>query len=277
MLDEWYKRRSERDLVIKMNTGSGKTLVALVLLWSRLREGSGPALYLCPNRHLVSQVRREADALGITHVDFDARNLFPPEFHSSKGILITTVQKLFNGLSVFRVADRPDPVSVGTILVDDAHTCIGIARDQFTARFPRDSRIGERLCALFEPALKQQSLGMYADIARGRRDAYLRVPYWAWQENLPDVVDVFSEDYDKDELKFVWPFLKIDQVLDNSIAAISGNTVEVAPNLLPIELIPSFNNAPHRVYMSATLVDDAALVKDFAADPESASRPIKPK
>ncbi len=277
VLGEWYKRRNERDLVIKMNTGSGKTLVGLVLLWSRLKEGAGPALYLCPNRHLASQVRREADSLGITHVDFNANNLFPAEFYSSTGILITTVQKLFNGLSVFKVADRPDPVSVGTILIDDAHTCINIARQQFTARFSKKSRIGERLCALFEPALKQQSLGMYADIARGRRDAYLRVPYWAWQENLSDVVDLFSECYEEDELKFVWPFLKIDQVLNNSIAVISGNAIEIAPNLLPIELVPSFNNSPHRVYMSATLVDDAALTKDFAAGPKSVGNPIKPK
>ena len=53
VLDEWYERRNERDLVIKMNTGSGKTLVGLLLLWSTLREGRGPALYLCPDRHLV--------------------------------------------------------------------------------------------------------------------------------------------------------------------------------------------------------------------------------
>ena len=56
VLDDWHRRREERDLVIKMNTGSGKTLVGLVLLWSKLKEGKGPALYLCPNTYLVTQV-----------------------------------------------------------------------------------------------------------------------------------------------------------------------------------------------------------------------------
>lgn len=143
VLDEWYDRRDERDLVIKMNTGSGKTLVGLVLLWSRLKEGQGPALYLCPNLHLVDQVRHEADRLGITHVDVDQNNLFPPEFYDSTGILITTVQKLFNGLSIFRVANRPNPINVGTVLVDDAHACINIAREQFTSTFSRKSPIGQ--------------------------------------------------------------------------------------------------------------------------------------
>ena len=277
VLDAWYERRKERDLVVKMNTGSGKTLVGLVLLWSRLKEGKGPALYLCPNRHLASQVRREADKLGITHVDFDTSNLFPVEFHNSTGILITTVQKLFNGLSVFRVADRPNPVSVGTVLVDDAHTCINIAREQFTASFEMTLPIGRRLFGFFESALQQQSPGMFADISRGKRDVYLRVPYWTWQQRLNDVADLLSQYGDSDDLKFVWPFLKIGEVLSNSIAAASGHRVEVAPSLIPIELVSSFDGAQHRIYMSATLVDDAALIKDFAVDPEAVQKPIKPK
>ena len=277
VLDEWYQRREERDLVIKMNTGSGKTLVGLVLLWSRLQEGKGPALYLCPDNYLVSQVRREADVLGIKHVDFEPGNRFPSEFYDSSGILITNVQKLFNGLSIFRVAGRPDPVKVGTILVDDAHSCINIARDQFTAQFPRDSEVGKRLWNFFDGSLQQQSVGIYADVRRGRHDAYLRVPYWSWQERLQDVANLFSVHSESDDLKFVWPFLREGEVLTNSTAAVSGGQFEVAPLLVPIELVPSFDRAEHRIYMSATLVDDAALIKNFTATPTSIEKPISPK
>ena len=277
VLDEWFKRREERDLVIKMNTGSGKTSVGLVLLWSRLKEGKGPALYLCPNTHLVSQVQREADKIGIKHVDFEMGNRFPSEFHDSTGIPITTVQKLFNGLSVFHVAGRPDPVNVGTILVDDAHACINIAREQFTASFPKESPVGERLASFFDTALQQQAIGMHADVVRGEFTAYIRVPYWAWQGRLSDVAKLFSNHYDPEELRFTWPFLKNGEVLSNSVAVISGDRVEVTPRLLPIDLIPTFHNAPHRIYMSATLVDDTALIKDFEANLDSIQNPITPK
>ena len=277
VLDEWFARRHERDLVIKMNTGSGKTLVGLILLWSRIKEGKGPALYLCPNIHLVSQAQREADRVGIKYVDFESGNRFPPEFHDSSAILITTVQKLFNGLSVFNVAGWGDPVKVGTILVDDAHACINIAREQFTATFSRDSVVGKRLTSFFDNALKQQAVGIYADVNRGVSSAYIRVPYWTWQERISDVANLFSEHRDEDELRFIWPFLKNGEVLSNSTVVISGDRIEIAPSLLPINLVPSFDNAPHRVYMSATLVDDAALIKDFAADPKSIQNPIKPK
>ena len=277
VLDEWYRRRNERDLVIKMSTGSGKTLVGLVLLWSRLQEGKGPALYLCPDNYLVSQVKREADALGIKHVDFEPDNRFPPEFYDSTGILVTNVQKLFNGRSVFRVAGRPDPVKVGSVLIDDVHTCINIARDQFTAQVPRDSVIGKMLSSFFDSPLLQQSAGIHADICNGRYDAYMRVPYWSWQDRLPDIANLFSKYSESDELKYIWPFLREGEVLANSAAAVSGRQFEVTPLLVPIELVPSFDMAEHRIYMSATLVDDADLIKNFAADPASIEKPISPK
>ena len=277
VLDAWYERRNERDLVIKMNTGAGKTLVGLVLLWSSLKEGRGPALYLCPDRHLVSQVKREADNLGISHVDFESDNRFPADFHDSTAILITTVHRLFNGLSVFRVADRPDPVKAGTVLVDDTHACMTIIHEQFTATFAKQSEIGKLITSFFEGSLKQQSVGAYADIDQGKRYVYLRIPYWTWQGRVEDIAGLLSKHSDSEELKFVWPFLKVGEVLSNSTAAIAGDRIEIAPSLLPIELVPTFDGAPHRVYMSATLVDDAALVRNFAADPDSVQTPITPK
>lgn len=52
-----------------MNTGSGKTLVALLILQSCLNEGVGPALYVVPDKFLVEQVKTQADALGIKVTD----------------------------------------------------------------------------------------------------------------------------------------------------------------------------------------------------------------
>ncbi|GAA3980230.1 DEAD/DEAH box helicase family protein [Hymenobacter antarcticus] len=50
VLSTWFETlREQRDLIVKLHTGQGKTLVGLLLLQSRLNEGKGPALYLCPN------------------------------------------------------------------------------------------------------------------------------------------------------------------------------------------------------------------------------------
>ena len=245
------------------------------MLWSK--HGKGPALYLCPDNYLVSQVRREAESLGIGHVDFTPGNQFPAEFHDGSAILITNVQKLFNGKSVFKLRLDPNPVKVGTILIDDAHTCINIAREQFTATFSKDSQTGSKLYRMFSESLRQQAPGLLADIDRGDRNAYLRVPYWAWQEQQASVIELFSENQNSDGLTFEWPFLRLGEVLTNSACVISGDKIEVGPTLLPIDSLPSFDKADHRIYMSATLVDDAALIRDFGAEAKSVEEPIRPK
>ena len=277
VLDGWFPRRDDRDLIIKMNTGSGKTLVGLLILWSRLKEGKGPALYLCPDNYLVSQVKREADQLGISYTEFEETNEIPLEFSNSSAILITNAYKLFNGLSVFGVGDSPDFVKVGSMLVDDAHTCINIARRQFTATFNRETVVGKRIYSLFAESLRQQSVGMASDLDSGSRRAIMRIPYWTWQENLATVARLLSDHRDDDELKFVWPFLREGQILRDCVCIISGDRIEVSPALIPIKLIPSFHNTGSRAYMSATMVDDAAVIRQFSVGKEAVLRPIRPK
>jgi replicative superfamily II helicase len=53
VLEEWYKRRTERDIVIKLHTGGGKTLVGLLIAQSTLNETREPVIYLAPTVQLV--------------------------------------------------------------------------------------------------------------------------------------------------------------------------------------------------------------------------------
>src|SRR5947208_1495473 len=68
VLKAWHARRRERDIVVKMNTGSGKTLVGLLMLQSLVNEEIGPALYLSPNKQLVEQAYQTALEIGIPAV-----------------------------------------------------------------------------------------------------------------------------------------------------------------------------------------------------------------
>src|SRR4051812_44817729 len=57
VLGKWFGAPKQKDTVIKMNTGSGKTTVGLLLLKSSLNEGIHPAAYFAPDTYLCSQVR----------------------------------------------------------------------------------------------------------------------------------------------------------------------------------------------------------------------------
>jgi replicative superfamily II helicase len=100
VLSEW-KNRSEntKDLIVKLHTGQGKTLSGLLMLQSRLNSGKGPVVYLCPDHFLIAQTCEQAEQFGISTCKTD--NEIPNEFTEKKSILVTSVQKLFNGITKF--------------------------------------------------------------------------------------------------------------------------------------------------------------------------------
>ena len=63
---KWFELRNQKNVILKMNTGSGKTVVGLVMLQSCLNEDKGPAIYVVPDNYLVKQVIEEAKKLGIS-------------------------------------------------------------------------------------------------------------------------------------------------------------------------------------------------------------------
>ena len=55
VLEKWFARRDDRDIVIKQNTGGGKTVAGLLIAQSILNEGAGKAVYLAPDTYLAGR------------------------------------------------------------------------------------------------------------------------------------------------------------------------------------------------------------------------------
>ena len=270
VLDQWFERRQEKDVVVKMNTGSGKTLVALLALQSSLNENVSPAVYIAPDTFLAQQVLEEAQALGIP-ATLDENN---GDFRAGRSILVANVHKLFNGLSVFGVGDQGRRISIGSIVIDDAHACLATIRDQFTVRISSGSEAYASLFRIVRPALRQQSLTKLLDVEAEDPHATMLIPFWSWQENQEAISNILHSHRVTDQLKFTWPL--IGSVLEDCRCAIGRGQMEIAPICLPIDLIPSFHQAIRRIHTTATLADDSVLVTEFAADPVSVSKPITP-
>jgi len=49
-------RHAEKDLVLKVSTGAGKTTVGLLYLYGHMRVSGEPVVFLCPTVQLVDQV-----------------------------------------------------------------------------------------------------------------------------------------------------------------------------------------------------------------------------
>jgi replicative superfamily II helicase len=269
VLQEWYDQyRTQRDVIVKLHTGQGKTLVGLLLLQSRLHDGGGPALYLCPNNFLIAQTCEQARQFGIRTSLADPE--LPQTFLNGETILVTSVQKLFNGLTRFGL--YRNALHVGTLLMDDAHACSDTIREACRLLLPSDEPAFHALKALFADDLEQQGAGTYADICNDKRDAFLPIPYWAWTQRASDVAHILSSHSSRDSIKYAWPLIK--DILGQCQAVVSGAAIEIEPYIPPLHAFGSYWRAAHRVFMSATVTDDAFLVKGLQLSPNTIHTPI---
>ncbi len=269
VLTDWVTRNAKsRDLIVKLHTGQGKTLVGLLMLQSRLNAKTGPAVYLCPDHFLIAQTCGQAEQFGISTCTAD--NGLPDTFLDGKTILVTSVQKLFNGLTQFGIGNRS--VDVGTILLDDAHACADRIREACAIKIPKGEEAYKSLKTLFSNDLEQQGVGTFADVENGKREAILPVPYWAWTERESDVATILSKCSDRKSVKFAWPLLK--DFLSHCQCVFSGTSVEIEPRLAPLDMFGSFAKAGRRIFMSATVTDDAFLIKGLKLTPETITTPL---
>lgn len=273
VLDAWSSRRRERDLVIKTNTGGGKTIAGLLILQACLHEEYGPALYIAPDPHLSDQVKDEARKLGLSFVDDPDSG----KFHSGEAICITTMNVLMNGKSRFGIkgAIGRQPIRVRSIVIDDAHAALALAEEKTHLRIPRGHDAYDQVVKLFRDELKQQGHNALLDLLDGDPSSVMRVPFWAWQDRLEQVLQILRPHRLDEVFEWAWPL--VSDLIQLCQAVMTADALEIVPPCPPIEKIPSFDEADRRVYLTATLADDSVLVTHFKADPESVAKSIVPE
>ena len=273
-LRAWHKRRGERDLAIKLNTGSGKTLVGLLIGESVRRELQRPFLYLAPTRQLVTQVVEKATAFGIWAEAYQSGHGLPASFLNAEAILVGSYHMLFNGLTVFGLLGRGEPVPLGGIILDDAHTSAATLREIFSITVSRSEHeeLYRDLVGRFRRAFeKVHAVGRFDDMLAGRDEGVMEVPHWSWLDEATAVREKIQS-VDDNPFRFSLPLVR--DHFPTSHALISNDAFTITPMLPPVDVVPSFATCARRVFMSATLSDDGLLVRTFGASVESISRPI---
>ena len=274
VLSEWYtKRRADKDLIIKLHTGEGKTLVGLLLLQSLLNSKEGPCLYICPNKYLVRQVCSEADKFGIPFCTFGESTEIPNDFLAGSKILITHVQKIFNGRSVFGTDNNY--IKTGSVLMDDSHACIDTIKSAFTISISKSENpeIYSKILTLFNDDMIEQGEGSWLDIQTGDYNTFMAVPYWSWNNKKTEMLRILSAAQENRQIYYTWPLMR-DQI-ENYCCYISGSKIEISPYNVSIRTFGSFSYATHRILMSATTQDDSFFVKGLEFSPEAVKNPLR--
>lgn len=118
VLQAWFKNRSKHDIVLKLHTGGGKTLVGLLIAQSTLNETGEPVLYLAPTVQLVNQTLEKAKALGITAVAYERGKPLDDDFINGNAIMVATYKALFNGRSKFGIRGGGHPQEIAAVILD---------------------------------------------------------------------------------------------------------------------------------------------------------------
>src|SRR5271154_88980 len=123
------------DVALQLPTGSGKTLVGLLIAEWRRRKFQERVVYLCPTRQLVNQVVEQADErYGLSVNGFTGSipgyaASAKAEYQNADKIAITTYNSLFNTNPFFA---NPD-----VIITDDAHAAENYISSLWTLRIER--------------------------------------------------------------------------------------------------------------------------------------------
>lgn len=264
-LDE---QAGEKDVVIKLSTGSGKTVVGLVYAeMMRCRYKGDPILYVCPTTQLVEQVLQSAQAIGVPAVTFPGSGL-PFEALAGESILVCTYDRVFNAISRLEShGARPS-----AIVLDDVHAGVERVRGCYTVRVP-DSCF-EQFKAMLLPLCEPTDPATWRGIKSSSHDTRFEVPYWVWCNVQGEVAKLLDPHKGEDELKYQWG--NITRYLDQARVCISGVAAEISLPIAAVEERAVYASAKHRLFMSASIKDGSSFIADLDCDPEAFKRVIEP-
>ncbi|RZL97843.1 MAG: hypothetical protein EOO88_62020, partial [Pedobacter sp.] len=89
---------------------------------------------------------------------------------------------------------------------------------------------------------------------------------------VDEIAKILSRYQDKKSIKFAWPLLK--DRLENCQCIISGSSIEIEPYVAPLDMFGSYWKAHQRIFMSATVTDDAFLIKGLRLAPNTIVSPL---
>jgi hypothetical protein len=161
LLRAYYQQYSNaRDVAIELPTGSGKTLVGLLIAeWRRQSLGNRVA-YICPTRQLARQVGSQARNYGIqAHVLVGEQCNYPPqefsEYQSSRAIAVTTYSAIFN--------INPRLGDAQTLILDYAHAGENFMANMWSVDISRSAN-PDAYFSLAELLRNEMEPGLYADV-----------------------------------------------------------------------------------------------------------------
>jgi hypothetical protein len=267
MLRKYMEHVEKRDIALELPTGSGKTLVGLLIAEWRRRAKKERCVLLCPTKQLVHQVVEQAkEKYGINALDFSGSKRKFSEgdktaFNNCESIGIATYSALFNTNPFFD--------DVHTIIFDDAHAAENYVSSFWSLEISRhkDERTFDAIWQIIAQYTTDNDQLRYDQSNDGSFDTSfvnkIPTPYLIeCKTTLTVVIDNACRNSESpEEYSYRWHMIK-----DHLYAChlyYTTQSILIRPLIAPTKSFSPFQNARQRIYMSATLGEGGDLERIF--------------
>lgn len=270
-LDEYVNLRNSSDVAIELPTGTGKTLVGLLIAHWRLQDGK-PVLYAVPTRQLANQVLSAGQQEGIpvarltgSRIGWDTAS--EADVRASRSVGVTTYSSIFNS--------NPQVPDAGTIIVDDAHAADQFIGEAYSLTVNRDSDYSAytQILEALKPFINASTFRQLSSARMEKLPSSVKLVLPGRDEKL---MDSFYSTIATLGDRYRHSFLLLEEILESCAIYVSYREICVRPFIPPTHRNPKFENASHRVYLSATLGSGGELERAFARERIDRIHPTKP-
>jgi hypothetical protein len=243
------------NVAIELPTGSGKTLVGLLIAEYRRTSEQARVLYLCPTKQLVKQVCQQSEQkYGIRTTPFvgSSKDYDPKDktaFQTASTIAVTTYSSLFNTNPYF----TPE-----LVILDDAHASENYIGSNWSLLIKRNDEktkiIYSQMLNIFKEALNNTSYSIFLSEDSDRADHKLvEIIPASYCFSKQNDITVFLDENCTRENELVYPWSMIRGNLLACCIYVSYDAILIRPYIVPSMTHSCFANARQRVFMSATL------------------------
>lgn len=253
--------KNDADVALELPTGSGKTLVGLLISEWRRRALSHRTLFACPTQQLAEQVHASAEAQGLntvlligSNVAWDGGDL--NAYTRCQATAITTYSHIFNEYSKFSDAQ--------SIVFDDAHAAEGYVAAAWALSIPRKidayQQIFDALSDDLDPLMIERFTNKNANVAFEPEVRML--PLSVVAKNKAALARVLQGSITQDaDLK--WAVRRVVPHLSSCLFFVDNSQWYIRP-MIP----PTFDHEPfvepiQRIYLSATIGGGGELERAF--------------
>ena len=267
MLRNYMDHVDNRDIALELPTGSGKTLVGLLIAEWRRRTKRERCVLLCPTKQLVHQVVEQAkEKYGINALDFSGAKHYYPEadktaFKNCESIGVATYSALFNTNPFFN--------DVHTLIFDDAHAAENYVSSFWSLEVRRyqDESTFDAIWRIIAPHTTENDRLRYDQGDEGSLDTSfvnkIPTPYLLeCRAALTEAINTASRD-DESPKEYRYRWRMIRDHLHACHLYYTSNSILIRPLIAPTKSFAPFQNARQRIYMSATLGEGGDLERIF--------------